>query len=197
MDLNAKIELKDIDFNKVKAFLKKKETIITFFVIIFTICILYVANMLISDYKAELARQKIAVSSYEKIINSDTSLESLQNKIDEVNKSNEEALESISEIGQKEVAEFLIKIQEETRITWVNKTFSIKNSINGAPKLKAITVTIPSFSGTYNGVKDFFSYIENYERKVTIDSINFSRDKLTGKMTGSMTLTFYMINEAT
>ena len=47
MDLNKKIDFKDIDFDKIKAFLKRRETIIFLVAIVFIIIIFLVGNGLI------------------------------------------------------------------------------------------------------------------------------------------------------
>ena len=60
MDLNAKIEFKDIDFNKIKSFFKRKETIIAIFVLIFVVGIILVGNSLIGDYIAATEKRENA-----------------------------------------------------------------------------------------------------------------------------------------
>lgn len=197
MDLNMKISLKDIDVKKIINFLKRKETIIAIFVIIFIIGIFLVGNLLIEDYMSAVSERDFSKSKYERIMSSDTDTESLKKKIEEANNESEEILNTLSELDRKQVAEFLIKIQKETGITWddANRKFNVKNNIKDAESLKGILVTVSKFYGSYEDIKNFLDYIKQYERKVTIDSLNFSKDQLTGKMTGSMSLMFYMRND--
>lgn len=192
-----KISLKDIDVKKIIGFLKRKETIIAIFVIIFIIGIFIVGNLLIEDYLVAIDERDFSKSKYERIMSLDTDTESLKKKIEEANNESEEILNTLSELDRKQVAEFLIKIQKETGITWDdgNRKFTVKNSIKDAEELRGILVTISKFYGSYEDIKNFFDYIKQYERKVTIDSLNFSKDQLTGKMTGSMSLMFYMRND--
>ncbi len=198
MDLNAKIELKDIDFNKVKAFFRKKETIIAIVVIIFIIGIFVVGNSLIGNYIEATEKRDSMKRRYETIISSDTSVESLNKKIDEASREREELEERITELSQREIAEILLKIEEDTGVTWVSKSFAASREVKDVPELKAVSVNISGFSCTYEQLKDFFDYMDNFEREVTIDNLSFSKDRTTGRIKeGSMTITFYMKNEAT
>ena len=200
MDLNMKISLKDIDFNKIKAFLKRKETIIAIFVLIFVGVIIFVGNVLIEDYAEAVDKRDIAKSSYERITRSDTNVESLENRIEYANAENEELLGKLVELDRKQVADLLSVIKQETGLTWddQNRSFLVKSEIKDAPGIKAISVSISNFEGTYEEIKNFLEYIKNYEREVSVDTFTFSRDPLTGRMTGNMTLMFYMKNtEAT
>lgn len=196
MDLNAKIDLKDIDFNKIKAFFMKKETIIAILVIVFVIGILVVGNSLIGNYSDAVKKRDSAKRKYEAIINSDTSIESLNKKIENANQENEELEKSISEMSQRDIAEILLKIGKDTGVNWVSKSFSASREVKDVAGLKAIAVNLSGVSCTYEQLKDFFDYIDNFEREVTIDSLSFSKDRTTGWIKeGSMTLTFYMRDE--
>lgn len=196
MNLNAKIEFKDIDFNKVKAFLRKKETIIAIFVIIFIIGIFVVGNSLIENYIEATDKRDSAKRKYETIISSDTSVESLNKKIEDANRENEELEERITELSQREIAEILLKIEKDTGVAWLSKSFSAGKEVKDINGLKSISVNISGFSCTYEQLKDFFDYIDNFEREVTIDSLSFSKDRTTGRIKdGTMTITFYMKNE--
>lgn len=196
MNLNAKIELKDIDFNKIKAFLRKKETIIVILVIIFIIGIFVVGNSLIGSYIEATDKRDSAKRKYETIISSDTSVESLNKKIEDANRENEELEKKITELSQREIAEILLKIEKDTGVTWVSKSFSASREVKDVPELKAVSVNISGFSCTYEQLKDFFDYMDKFEREVTIDSLSFSKDRTTGRIKdGTMTITFYMKNE--
>lgn len=196
MNLNAKIEFKDIDFNKVKAFLRKKETIIAIFVIIFIIGIFVVGNSLIENYIEATDKRDSAKRKYETIISSDTSVESLNKKIEDANRENEELEERITELSQREIAEILLKIEKDTGVAWLSKSFSAGKEVKDINGLKSISVNISGFSCTYEQLKDFFDYIDNFEREVTIDSLSFFKDRTTGRIKdGTMTITFYMKNE--
>lgn len=196
MDLNAKIDLKDIDFNKIKAFFRKKETLIAILVIVFVIGILVVGNSLIGNYSDAVKKRDSAKRKYEAIINSDTSIESLNKKIENANQENEELEKSISEMSQRDIAEILLKIGKDTGVNWVSKSFSASREVKEVSGLKAIAVNLSGVSCTYEQLKDFFDYIDNFEREVTIDSLSFSKDRTTGWIKeGSMTLTFYMRDE--
>ena len=197
MDLNAKIDLKNIDFNKIKSFFRKKETIIAIFVLIFIVGIVLVGNSLIGNYIEAIGKRDIAKKKYEAIINSDTSVESLNKKISDAEEENKQLEERISDISQREIAELLLKIEKESGLTWVNKTISASKPVKEVDGLKAVPVTISGFSCSYSQLKDFFDYINDFERKVTIDTLSFGKDKTTGKIKdGSMTITFYMKDES-
>lgn len=196
MDLNAKIDLKDIDFNKIKAFFRKKETLIAIVVIVFVIGILVVGNSLIGNYSDAVEKRDSTKRKYEAIINSDTSVENLNKKIENVNQENEELEKRISEISQREIAEILLKIEKDTGVTWVSKSFSASREVKDVAGLKAIAVSLSGISCTYEQLKDFFDYMDNFEREVTIDNLSFSKDRTTGRVKeGSMTITFYMRDE--
>lgn len=198
MDLNMKIDLKNIDFDKIKSFLKRKETLIAIAIIIFIIGIIITGNILLNNYSEAVKERDLAEYSYNAIIHSDTNVNSLLEKINMAGIENDEILNSLSELSQRDIAEALLVIQKDTGVYWENKSFSMKNEIKGAPGLKGISVVISNFTATYDGIKGFMEYIENYDRKVTIDALSFARDNQTGKMKGNMTLTFYMKNnEAT
>lgn len=200
MNLNTKIELKNIDLNKIKAFLKRRETIIAIVVLIFFIVVVVVGNVLFNDYLEAVDKKELAKLSYERIISSDTDVSSLKEKIESTEVENKKLQEKLVELDRKQVAEILLDIQKETGITWsdTNRSFLVKSEIKDAPGIKAIYVSISKFDGTYESVKSFLEYIKNYEREVSVDSLSFSKDSLTGRMTGNMTLMFYMgNNEAT
>ena len=200
MNLNTKIDLKNIDFDKVKAFLKRKETIIAIIVLIFIGGIIFAGNVLIDNYLEAIDKREMAKSSYERITRSDTNVESLGNKIEAANIENEEILSKLVEIDRKQVADFLLDIQKDTGLSWNDKdrSFLVKSEIKNAPGIKGISVSISKFDGTYENIKSFLEYIKNYDREVSIDTLTFSRDPLTGRMNGNMTLMFYMKNnEAT
>lgn len=196
MDLNAKIDLKDIDFNKIKTFFRKKETLIAIVVIVFVIGILVVGNSLIGNYSDAVEKRDSTKRKYEAIINSDTSVESLNNKIENANQENEELEKRISEMSQREIAEILLKIEKDTGVTWVSKSFSASREVKDVAGLNAIAVSLSGISCTYEQLKDFFDYMDNFEREVTIDNLSFSIDRTTGRVKeGSMTITFYMKDE--
>lgn len=197
MDLNAKIELKNIDFGKIKSFFRRKETIIAIFVFIFIIGIILVGNSLISNYVVATEKRDSTKQKYEAIINSDTSVESLNKKINDAEEENKKLEERIAEMSQREIAELLLKIEKDTGLTWVNKTFSASKPVKDVDGLKALSVNISGFSCTYNQLKDFFDYMDNFEKEVTIDTLSFSKDRTTGRIKdGSMTITFYMKNDS-
>ena len=52
-------------------------------------------------------------------------------------------------------------------------------------------VTVKSFSGTFSQIKEFLTYVENYEKLVRIDSLKFNKSKITGELVGSVSLSFY------
>ena len=197
MDLNAKIEFKDIDFNKIKSFFKRKETIIAIFVLIFVVGIILVGNSLIGDYIAATEKRDNAKKKYAAIINSDTSVESLNKKIGDTEEETKKLEEKISEMSQREIAEILLKIEKESGLTWVSKTFSASKAVKDVNGLKAISVNISGFACTYNQLKDFLDYMDNFEREVTVDTLSFTKDRTTGRIKdGSMTITFYMKSES-
>ena len=197
MDLNAKIEFKDIDFNKIKSFFKRKETIIAIFVLIFMVGIILVGNSLIGDYIAATEKRDNAKKKYDAIINSDTSVESLNKKIGDTEEETKKLEEKISEMSQREIAEILLKIEKESGLTGVSKTFSASKAVKDVNGLKAISVNISGFACTYNQLKDFLDYMDNFEREVTVDTLSFTKDRTTGRIKdGSMTITFYMKSES-
>ena len=195
MELNKKIELKDIDLDKIKAFLKRRETFAFLGIIIFTIVIILIGNVLVGDYVEAAQKRDLAKNSYERIINSDTNIESLKEKIDKANTETAEIFDKLSPLDRKEVADFLVAIQKDTGITWENRSLTVKNEIKGAPGVKGILVSITDFDATYAEVKTFIDYIKNYWREVSIDSLTFGKDSLTGRMKGNMSLMFYMEND--
>lgn len=205
MDLNMKIDLSNIDFEKIKAFLKRRETIIAIIVIIFIIAIIVIGNFLIEDYREADRNRDLLKVSYEKVISADTNVDSLNSKIDEVNLENEKLLGRLSYITQKDVVEVLSKIQQDTGVSWDDDQKDFLQDTNAKDKkkdktkddfgLKFYTVTIKKFYATYEEAKALLTYIENMDREVTIDSFSFSKDKLTGRMIGNMRLTFYYIDD--
>lgn len=194
MNLNAKIELKNIDFNKIKAVFKRKETLIGIGIAVFIVGIVIVGNILFGSYKEATDKRDVIKTRYERILAGDTDAVSLQQKIDVANSETESSLVRISEITPKEVGDLLIQIQKDTGVSWADtgRTINVKEDIKEAPDLKAVIVTVSKFSATYSEIKGFIDYIDNFYREVSIDVLNFSKDKLTGNMTGNMTLTFYM-----
>lgn len=192
MDLNKKIDFKDIDFDKIKAFLKRRETIILLVAIVFVVIIFLVGNVLVADYLEAVNKKELAKKSYERIINSDTDVNSLKAKIDKANSESAEIFDKLAPVDRKEVSDFLIDIQKDTGISWQDRSITVKNEIKDAPGIRGITVNISNFDATYEEIKIFLDYIKNYWREVSIDSLVFSKDNLTGRMKGNMTLMFYM-----
>lgn len=192
MDLNKKIELKDIDFTKVKAFLKRKENLILLGAIIFIVIIISIGNVLIEDYKEAAQKRELAKKSYERIINSDTDVNSLTEKIEKANAESEEIFNKIAPVDRKDVADFLVHIENDTGVSWKDRTLTVKNEIKDVPGIKGILVNISEFDATYGELKIFVDYMKHYWREVSIDSLNFNKDALTGRMKGNMSLMFYM-----
>ncbi len=193
MNLNAKIELKNIDFNKIKSFFRRKETIITILIIAFVLGIILVGNSLISDYVVATEKRDSMKRKYEAIINSDTSVESLNKKIENAEEENKEVEAQISEMNQREIAEILLKMEKDTGLTWSGKTIAASKTVKDAEGLRSTSVSISGVTCTYDQLKNFLDYIDNFERLVTIDTLSFSKDRTTGKVKdGNMTITFYM-----
>ena len=40
-------------------------------------------------------------------------------------------------------------------------------------------------------LEDNFEYVNNYDKVITIDTLSFSKEKITGKITGKLNLKFY------
>jgi len=76
----------------------------------------------------------------------------------------------------------LVLTGEDVRINNASKTFS---------DYTIYEVTIQSFSGTFDKVEEFLEYVDNYERIVRVDTINFRKNQITGLMGGSLKLSFY------
>lgn len=194
MDFNMKIDLKKIDIEKIKAFLKRKETILAILVLIFIICIIIVGNLLIEDYGEAVRKRDVVKASYESIISSDTNVESLTKKIEEATSENESISIGLEPLEQFDVNNLLNEIKKDTKVTWRDetKTFTLIHEVTETPNLKAYVVTIDGLTGTYDSIKGFISYINDHEREISIDRLSFSKNKQTGYMSGSVTLTFYM-----
>ena len=192
MDLNKKIELKDIDFDKIKAFLKRRETFVLLGILAFIIVVILVGNILVADYLEAAHQKELAKKSYERIINSDTDINSLKEKIDKANIEKGEIFDKLSPVDRKDVSDFLIAIEKDTGVNWNERTLTVRNEIKDAPGIRGILVSISDFDATYDEIKIFLDYIKNYWREVSIDSLSFSKDNLTGRMKGNMTLMFYM-----
>lgn len=198
MDLNKKIDLKDIDFGKIKTFLKRRETFVLLGALVFIIAVILVGNILVADYLEAAQKKELAKQSYDRIVSSDTDVNSLKEKIDKANIESAEIFDKLAPVDRKEVSEFLTHIEKDTGISWKDRTLTVRNEIKDVSGIKGIAVNISDFDATYEEIKLFLDYIKNYWREVSIDSLVFSKDNLTGRMKGNMTLMFYMEdNEAT
>lgn len=195
---NKKISLKDIkdikiDLKKIK---NKKEIIISILILIYIICIILIGNHLLKQRELVKDEYDLKEAKYNALQNS-ISEEEFRKKILELENEKQELANKILPVeSNMEVEKIFADFKAKAPITWGEPTVEFREIV-GLEKYNIYSVDIESFSGTLKEVKDFLEYVDNYDRIVRIDSINFNKNKITGKIGGRVRLTFYFTKEST
>lgn len=185
-------KIKKIDIKDIKNLKNKKELLAFFGIIFFIIAVVIFGQFLIRQRVTAEQERDMLKRQYERIMAGETDKNKLKEAISQTENTVAIKNAGIETITQREIAEFLPVFQKATGITWsANPSYATKN-ISKNSLCEGITVTIKNYSISYSNIKTLMNYINNSERKITIDSINISKDKITGKMTGNLNLTFYM-----
>lgn len=178
--------------------IKKKWREITIFIVLVAICmLLYIlVNHLLSVRQSVLFERDIAERKYNNILSGETSEEILENELKNI-------------IAEKERLAALLpvdyRIQDATvdlvEIARNNKILNIEDRevneyVGSEGELyKRTEIKIKDFYGSYKQVKDFIDYINNYNKKIVINGMEFEREEVTGNMNGkNLVLEVYSIN---
>jgi len=186
------IDLKDINLKDLK---NRKELLVLLGIVIFVVSIVLIGNGLFNEnqkVQKELSRLQ---GNYEDILKKDNSIESLNSKIYEANNKILAHESAIAPILETEVIDMLEEIQKATGVYWEkkNRTLYEAEEVDDVEGIVKFKVNISSFSTSYEQFKTLINYIKNLDRKVSVDSLELTKDTQTGKYKGKMVLNFYML----
>jgi Tfp pilus assembly protein PilO len=173
---------------------KWRELLLSAVLIIIIILLSMLIKNLFSLQKEAIQKRDITKNTYNKILTGETSEEKLNMMLAQIKEEYRATEECVpKELKKQDVISALMDISENVNI----KGLEIKDMIltseppKKGEKYETIKVNIKSFSGTYENIKQFLEYIKNYNREITINNLNFTREKDSKEFKGSMTLCFY------
>lgn len=187
------ISLKDIKFEKIdfKSIKNKKEIIIGILILLYIIVIFVLGNNLLKTRSEVKAEYEIKEQKYEALQKS-RSEDELKKQIEEITLEKEKLAGKIS--GIKSINEFLEifnDFKKNAPITWEKENISIRPQTKEFSNYDIYSITIDSFSGTFGQVEEFLEYVNNYNKIIRVESLNFKRSAITGKQIGDIRLAFY------
>lgn len=195
---NKSISLKDIKFSKIdlKKLKNKKEIIIGILILVYIICIILVGNHLLKMREEAKSEYEIKEIKYNSLQNS-LSEEKLREQILEMENEKEKLSNKVITVENNiELDKIFSDFKVNAPIIWDNQTVRPRE-MKDFKDYDIYTVDIDAFSGTLDQVEAFLEYVDNYDKIVRIDTLSFSKNKITGKLGGKAKLTFYFRKEST
>lgn len=173
---------------------KWRELLLSAGLFIIIILLSMLIKNLFSLQKEAIEKRDATKIAYDKIISGETSEKELNTMLAQI-KEEYRAIEEYlpKELKKQDVITTLAYISDEVDI----KGLEIKGmTLASEPpkkgdKYETIKVNVKAFSGSYDNIKQFLEYIKNYDKKITINNLTFTRDKDSKEFKGSMTLCFY------
>ena len=170
----------------------KKMVFICIFIIVFFIGILMVGSALLKDRENAKLEYQIAQRKYMSLqtIPEEEKLKEEINKVIEEKEIYEKLVEAVN---SKEFSDILNDFKSKMPISWdtSSEDVSLKTDNKDFPEYDIYLVKIKSFSGTLSQIEEFLTYVANYDKVVRVDSLKFNQNKVTGKLDGQVTLSFY------
>ena len=193
--LSKPISFKDIDLKKInlKNIKRKKEIIIGILFVAYVIAVVVVGKNLLAkraDLKAEYERKEQRVKVLEGI-----NKDEFQKKLEDIESEKVALNDTFYAITPAQFNDILGDFKRGSTISWGDDSKDVDVSLVTNNKeyeaYDVYAVYIKSFSGSFNQVQQFLEYVKNYDKLVRVDSINFRKEEITGKMKGTIKLSFY------
>ncbi len=192
--LSKPISFKDINLKSInlKSIKKKKEIIIGILFIAYVIAVIVIGKNLFAartEIKSEYTRKEERV----KALKGGFSEEELQKKIDDIEVEKEGLNGIFYSVTSAQFTDILNDFKNNSPIVWEDKNVEV-SLVKSNPEYAAYdvySVYVKTFSGSFNQVQEFLDYVKNYDKLVRVDAISFRREEITGKMNGTLKLSFY------
>lgn len=187
------ISLKDIKFEKIdlKNIKNKKEIIIGVLILAYIIIIFILGSNLLKTRSEVKEQYEIKQQKYEALGNALTE-ENLKKQIDQIIIEKEKLADKIEGIKSiNEFTEIFNEFEVNAPITWESEKIAIKSETKESLEYDIFSIDILSFTGTFEQIEDFLRYVDNYNKIVRIESLDFRRSSITGKLIGDIKITFY------
>ena len=193
--LSKPISFKDIDLKNInlKNIKRKKEIIIGILFVAYVIAVIVVGKNLLAtraDLKADYERKEQRVKLLEGL-----NKDEFQKKIDDIENEKLALNDTFYAITPAQFNDILNDFKRGSAISWGDDSKDVDVSLVQNNKeyenYDVYAVYIKSFSGSFNQVQQFLEYVKNYDKLVRVDAINFRKEEITGKMKGTIKLSFY------
>ena len=193
--LSKPISFKDIDLKNInlKNIKRKKEIIIGILFIAYVIAVIVIGKNLLAtsvDLKAEYERKEQRVKLLESL-----NVDEFQKKLEDIENEKVALNDSFYAITPAQFNDILSDFKCGSSITWGEDSKDVDVSLVANNKqyeaYDVYAVYIKSFSGSFNQVQEFLEYVKNYDKLVRVDAINCRKEEITGRMKGTIKLSFY------
>jgi len=187
------ISLKDIKFEKIdlKNIKNKKEILIGILILIYIIFIFVFGNNLLKT-RAEVKMQyEIKEQKYEALQRA-LSEEEIKKQIEEIELEKEKLAGKVESIkSPNEFTEVFRTFKANAPISWNKEDINVRPNTKEFSDYDVYSVSISSFSGTFEQIQDFLEYVDNYEKMIRVETLSFRRNQITGKLGGEIRLSLY------
>lgn len=195
--LTKPISLKDLKIPKInlKNMKNNKFVVICIFALIFIVTICIIGYNLLDARSVAVSENEISKRKYDSL-KSTMSIEKMQEEINKINSDLALYEKKLQSVNQQEFTEILNEFVKNAPIkidasVFDNITLVANSNKKEFSDYDIYKINIKSFSGDFSKIQEFFTYVENYDKVVRIDSIKFSKSKVTGELVGSASLSFY------
>lgn len=195
--LTKPISLKDLKMPKInlKNIINNKFAIICIFALIFIVVISIIGYNLLEARSVAVSENEISKRKYNSLKSSMT-VEEMQQEINKINSEIAIYEKKVAPVNQQQFTEILKEFVKNAHIkidasVFDNITLVANSNKKEFADYDIYKVNIKSFSGKFSEIQEFLTYVEKYDKLVRIDSIKFSKSKVTGELVGSISLSFY------
>lgn len=190
--LAKEIKLPKITIDDIKKLKDNKFVLICIFAVIFLIIICIIGTNLFNEQADAKLENKVALSRYETLKNAmpKKDMEAAIVKYKEEIAINKERVKTINSI---EFDDVIKDFKENSPIKWNDNdaTSSFGQTSRELSDYSKIIVSVKNFSASISKIKEFLEYVDNYEKIVRVDTITFSKNRVTGALEGKLVLSFY------
>jgi len=163
-----------------------REIVLFASLIIIFISLFFLIKFMLSKRDDAILAQEIAERRYNNLISGETSEEILEQELNNIISEREEIAKTLPENYKVQDANVeLANIISQTRLFDRSDCDDLDEvPIQEGDTYRKIEVKVKKFYGTYNQIKDFIDLINNYEKKVIIKDMEFTREDVTNNMEG-------------
>ncbi len=170
-----------------------KELVAILLIVLICGGLLYLSDVLLKKQDEYVIEREIAQNRYNTIASGETSVEILNEELEEIVTEKERLAAKLKEDYRIQDANLdLIEIIKTTDFIDIENCTVTEPEVDEGATYKRVEVRVKSFYGHYSQIKDFMEFLNEFSTKVTIDSMEFERDKATNSMNGrTLVFTLY------